>query len=197
MKRRAPVKRRFQVRRHSALWIAFTLLACAGCLNPIFRQQSPEASLDLPPTPDVTLISEYTHPYGLNFVKIEAVSLVTGLAGTGSDPPPSPQRAALLDDMKRRGVDDPNDVLASPNTSLVLVRAYLRPGIQEGDHFDVEVRVPSRSETTSLRGGWLLPARLTEMSSSPLSSSLRISFRRMSGCTNSGCAARWSSNGRW
>ena len=43
------------------------------------------------------------------------------------------------------------------------MRAYLRPGIQEGDHFDVEVRVPSRSETTSLRGGWLLPARLTEM----------------------------------
>jgi hypothetical protein len=44
-----------------------------------------------------------------------------------------------------------------------LVRAYLRPGIQQGDRFDVEVRVPSRSETTSLRGGWLLPARLTEM----------------------------------
>jgi flagellar basal body P-ring protein FlgI len=132
-------------------------------MNPILRQQSPEASLDLPPTPDVSLVSDYTHPYGLNYTKIEAVSLVTGLAGTGSDPPPSPQRAALVDDMNRRGVDKPNEVLASPNTSLVLVRAYLRPGIQEGDRFDVEVRIPSRSETTSLRSGWLLPARLTEM----------------------------------
>jgi flagellar basal body P-ring protein FlgI len=132
-------------------------------MNPILRQQSPEASLDLPPTPDVPLVSKYTHPHGLNFVKVEAVSMVTGLAGTGSDPPPSPQRAALLDDMKRRNVENPNDVLASPNTSLVLVRAYLRPGIQAGDRFDVEVRVPSRSETTSLRSGWLLPARLTEM----------------------------------
>jgi flagellar basal body P-ring protein FlgI len=132
-------------------------------MNPVLRQQSPEARLDLPPTPDVPLIAQYTHPYGMNYGKVEAVSLVTGLAGTGSDPQPSPQRATLLSDMERRGVTDPNDVLASPNTSLVLVRAYLRPGLQEGDRFDVEVRVPTRSETTSLRGGWLLPARLTEM----------------------------------
>jgi hypothetical protein len=44
-----------------------------------------------------------------------------------------------------------------------LVRAFLRPGIQEGDRFDVEVRVPSQSETTSIRDGWLLPTRLTEL----------------------------------
>jgi flagellar basal body P-ring protein FlgI len=163
MKRRAPVEHRFHVRHLVACCLALALAACLGCMNPILRQQSPEASLDLPPTPDVSLVSDYTHPYGLNYTKIEAVSLVTGLAGTGSDPPPSPQRAALVDDMNRRGVDKPNEVLASPNTSLVLVRAYLRPGIQEGDRFDVEVRIPSRSETTSLRSGWLLPARLTEM----------------------------------
>jgi flagellar basal body P-ring protein FlgI len=99
----------------------------------------------------------------MNLVKVEAVSLVTGLAGTGSDPPPTPQRAALLAEMKRREVENPNEVLASSNTSLVLVRAFLRPGIQEGDQFDVEVRVPSQSETTSLRNGWLLSTRLTEL----------------------------------
>jgi flagellar basal body P-ring protein FlgI len=163
MKRRAPDDNRLSIRHHVAGWLAVALLACLGCMNPILRQQSPEARLDLPPTPDVPLIAEYTHPYGMNYTKVEAVSMVTGLPGTGSDPPPSPQRATLLDDMNRRGVNHPNDVLASPGTSLVLVRAYLRPGIQKGDHFDVEVRVPSRSETTNLRSGWLLPARLTEM----------------------------------
>lgn len=163
MKRRAQDEHRLRVRHQVACGLALALAACLGCMNPILRQQSPEASLDLPPTPDVPLISEYTHPYGMDYTKIEAVSLVTGLANTGSDPPPSPQRAALLDEMNRRGVKDPNDVLASPDTSLVLVKGYLRPGIQEGDHFDVEVRVPTRSDTTSLRGGWLLPARLTEM----------------------------------
>jgi len=39
-------------------------------------------------------------------------------------------------------VDNPNEVLMSPNTSLVLVRGFLRPGTQEGDRFDVEVRIP-------------------------------------------------------
>lgn len=163
MKRRAPDEHRLRVRHTVGCTLALALVLTLGCMNPVLRQQSPEASLDLPPTPDVPLVSEYTHPYGLDYTKIEAVSLVTGLAGTGSDPPPSPQRATLIDEMKRRNVANPNELLASPNTSLVLVRAYLRPGIQKGDHFDVEVRVPTRSETTSLRGGWLLPSRLTEM----------------------------------
>ena len=113
--------------------------------------------------PDVKYVSEYAHPYGMNYVKAEAVSLVTGLAGTGSDPPPTPQRAALLAEMNRREVANPNEVLASGNTSMVLVRAFLRPGIQQGDRFDVEVRVPSQSETTSIRNGWLLSTRLTEL----------------------------------
>jgi flagellar basal body P-ring protein FlgI len=163
MKRPARDEHRAYVRHQVACALVLAVIACLGCMNPILRQQSPEARLDLPPTPDVPLIAEYTHPYGMDYTKVEAVSLVTGLAGTGSDPPPSPQRATLLDDMNRRGVNKPNDVLASPDTSLVLVRAFLRPGIQAGDRFDVEVRTPTRSETTSLRGGWLLPARLAEM----------------------------------
>ena len=44
-----------------------------------------------------------------------------------------------------------------------MVRGVLRPGIQKGDHFDVEVRIPSQSDTTSLRGGRLLEVRLTEV----------------------------------
>ncbi len=109
------------------------------------------------------LISRYAHPYGLNYVKVESVALVTGLAGTGEDPPLTPQRAALLDEMNRRRVDKPNRVLASSDTSLVLLRAYLPPGVRKGDHLDIEVRTPTRSHTTSLRGGWVLPSRLSEL----------------------------------
>jgi len=157
MMRRAPIASNY-----SNLLLATSVLL-GGCTGPIFRQQSPEARLDMPPAPNVKLVSEYTHPYGMDYVKVEAVSLATGLAGTGSDPPPIPQRVALLGEMNRREVDNPNEVLASSNTSLVLVRGFLRPGIQEGDRYDVEVRVPSRSDTTSLRGGWVLPTRLTEL----------------------------------
>lgn len=143
--------------------LAAAVVLCCGCSGPILRPQSPEARIDLPAMPDVKYVSAYTHPYGMNYVKVEAVSLLTGLSGTGSDPPPTPQRALLLDEMKLRDVANPNEVLASTNTSLVLVRAFLRPGIQEGDRFDVEVRVPTQSETTSLRNGWLLSTRLSEM----------------------------------
>ncbi|HMP05069.1 MAG TPA: flagellar basal body P-ring protein FlgI, partial [Lacipirellulaceae bacterium] len=139
----------------------------AGCMGPIFRPQSPdaaltEAELKLDPPSQTQLVGAVAHPYGMNVVKVETVALVTGLAGTGEDPAPSPQRAALLSEMNRRSIEAPNEVLASPNTALVLVRAFLRPGIQPGDKFDVEVRTPSRSDTTSLRGGMLLETRMKE-----------------------------------
>ncbi len=108
-------------------------------------------------------IARYTQPQGLDYVKIEAVALAMGLDGTGSDPAPSSQRATLLTEMAREKVDSPNRVLASPDTSLVLLRTVLRPGIQEGDRIDVEVRVPARSETKSLRSGWVLQARMSEL----------------------------------
>jgi flagellar basal body P-ring protein FlgI len=135
-------------------------------MGPIFRPQSPDAALtevDAPTPTSTRLVSSVAHPYGLNYVRIENVALVTGLDGTGEDPAPSPQRAALLAELNRREIKNPNEVLASPNTALVLVRGYLRPGIQAGDSFDVEVRTPTRSDTTSLRGGWLMETRLSEM----------------------------------
>jgi len=151
---------------HSALgglrFVVISAVLC-GCSGPILRPQSPEARVDMPLMPDVKYVSEYTHPYGMNYVKIESVSLVTGLNGTGSDPPPTPQRAALMEEMKRREVSNPNEILSSGNVSMVLVRGFLRPGIQEGDRFDVEVQTPSQSDTKSIRNGWLLSTRLSEM----------------------------------
>jgi flagellar basal body P-ring protein FlgI len=149
-----------------------TAAACAlqsmaiGCMGPIFRPQSPDAALTSveDERPGATrLVSTVAHPYGMNYVKVENVALVTGLDGTGEDPAPSPQRAALLAELNRREIKHPNEVLASPNTALVMVKGYLRPGIQAGDAFDVEVRTPTRSDTTSLRGGWLMETRLSEM----------------------------------
>jgi flagellar basal body P-ring protein FlgI len=144
----------------SALIVVVFLLA-AGCAGPAVRSQSPEdtaAALES----QTRLIGEYAAPYGMNYVKVESVGLVTGLAGTGSDPAPSPLRAALEAEMRTRGVTNTGAVLASPNTSLVVVRGYLPPGVQKGDPFDVEVLLPAQSETTSLRGGWLMENRLGE-----------------------------------
>lgn len=134
-----------------------------GCTSPaIQRSQSPETG-DPPESSDVKRVGDLTRTYGLDYVKLEGIALVSGLAGTGEDPPPSAQRSEVLAEMQRRSVDHAERVLASPDTALVLVRGFLGPGIQKGDRFDIEVRVPSRSEASSLRDGWLLETRLSEL----------------------------------
>lgn len=143
--------------------LAVLIPLAVGCGGPILRQQSPEAILEETAVPTTRFVSAYTHPYGMDYVKLEAVSLVTGLAGTGGDPAPTPKRAGLMAEMSRRQVESPNRILASPDTALVVIKGFLRPGIREGDRFDVEVRAPSTSDATSLRGGWVLSTRLSEL----------------------------------
>jgi flagellar basal body P-ring protein FlgI len=109
------------------------------------------------------LVGDVARAWGLQSAKVEGIALVTNLRGTGSDPPPSDRRDLLVNEMKRRGVERPNQVLASANTSLVLIQAILPPGVKKGDAVDVDVMVPSRSETTSLRNGWVMQTALLEM----------------------------------
>lgn len=142
--------------------LAAALFLAAGCSLWLNNKKN-QSLLEPVETKSPRLVGDLAIPYGLHPITVEAIGLVTGLNGTGSDPLPSPERQFLLAEMQRRGVQNPNRVLASKNTALVLVRGYLRPGIQKGEQFDVEVRVPSRSETTSLRGGMLLEVPLREM----------------------------------
>jgi flagellar basal body P-ring protein FlgI len=139
-----------------------------GCTSPLILSQR----ADMPPELDepeieladgAKLLRDVARPWGTNFIKVESVGLLTGLDGTGSDPPPSARRTTLTSEMQTHEVKNPNHVLASPNTSLVLIRAYLPPGVRKGDRFDVEVLAPTRSETTSLRQGWLMRTRLREV----------------------------------
>ncbi len=125
------------------------------------RSQSPETPE--PDAPETGLVGNLAVAFNVFPLVVENVGLVTGLKGTGSDPRPSPPRTALMGEMHTRGVASPNTVLASKDNSLVLVRGILRPGIQKGDRFDLEVRIPSQSETTSLRGGHLLETGLKEL----------------------------------
>lgn len=143
-------------------WLVCSLIALCGCAAPLLRSQSPGEFADALES-NTKLVGEVARPYGHEYVQVESVALITGLDNTGEDPAPSPQRSALLHELQTIGVQNPNQLLASPTTALVLVRGFLPPGIQKGDKFDLEVQVPSRSETTSLRGGWLMETRLTEL----------------------------------
>jgi hypothetical protein len=138
-------------------------LVTCGCAGPAIRSQSPELAALAHLEEGTKLVGDYTLPWGLNPKRIERAALVTGLADTGSDPPPGPQRSALLADMQARGVLEPNTLLASRSTSLAWVHGYLPPGCRKGDRFDILVEVPGNNDTVSLAGGWLMETRLAEM----------------------------------
>ena len=99
---------------------------------------------------------------GTTLIEVRGVGLVNGLNGTGADPPPSFYRTALLEEMRRQDVKNPNQILAMPSTAMVIVTAYIPVNCRKGDTFDVEVMLPPNSEATSLAGGTLFATRLAE-----------------------------------
>ena len=65
-------------------------LLVAGCSSLSFRGQSPEPVVSTDDQNDgPQLVAQLTIPLGLTYQKVESVALVTGLPGTGSDPPNS------------------------------------------------------------------------------------------------------------
>lgn len=111
---------------------------------------------------ETPLLSEYISVQGNNLVVLRGVGLVTGLDGTGDNPPPSSLRTALRDEMSRRGIKDIERILSSKGTALVIVTALLPAMVTKDQRFDVRVALPPNSDATSLKGGWLLETRLFE-----------------------------------
>jgi hypothetical protein len=97
---------------------------------------------------------------------IYGFGLVIGLPGTGGDDSHTPHDKAVRDDMNREGVRNVRDLLASSQTAVVEVIGIMRPGIQAGERFDVQVKLPSDTNTRSLQGGMLMDTNLSEMASS-------------------------------
>lgn len=127
-----------------------------------FVEKEEDNDFDTSTRIETPLLAEYISVTGNNLVALRGVGLVTGLDGTGGDPPPSHLRKELMDEMARRKIPNPSSILSSRNTALVIVTAYLPAMVREGQTFDVRVALPPNSEATSLKGGKLLETRLTE-----------------------------------
>jgi len=98
-----------------------------------------------------------------NTVRVRGFGLVVNLPGTGGEDVNSTPYHWVSDDMKRRhNVSDIRAILARPDTAVVAIMGYMSPGMQQGDRFDVQISLPPNSETKSLRGGILMPTRLTD-----------------------------------
>ena len=116
---------------------------------------------------ETPMVGEYINFAGMSPVLLQGVGLVVGLNGTGGDPAPSPQRTAMLEELKKMRVPDPNTILRSPDTALVVVQTYLPPILKPGEKLDVQILVPPSAGAKSIKGGWLMETLLYEQALVP------------------------------
>jgi len=149
----------------AGLAIGVMMLSALGCAGELFRLQSDddEKTKERDKAAAVKTVGEAVSIWGAHPVRVYGVGVVKGLHGTGSDPQPSELRRNVIHELKTRGCPDPVGFLASPDTAIVTVMAYVTPGLQAGDTVDAEVEFVQGDRATSLRGGVLISCDLYEV----------------------------------
>jgi hypothetical protein len=103
--------------------------------------------------------------FASNATPVRGYALVGGLNGTGSSECPEAVRATLekyiLQHFAGQKVNV-NELIASPDTAVVIVEGIIPPAAAKGQRFDVRVTALPSTQTTSLEGGWLYDADLCE-----------------------------------
>jgi len=119
--------------------------------------------LDVDPMMRGTIASE-TVVEGLAPVIVRGYGLVVGLKGTGGRLMPAEVRAAMVQELARRGIGNPAtspegwtpaSLLDSPDTAVVIVEGVVPPGSTNDTKFDIRVSALPGTDVTSLEGGRL------------------------------------------
>ncbi len=148
------------------IWCCVTLVALLfafGCSQP----PKPASKTTLPADaeglgPTIGMLAEV---FASNATPVKGYALVGGLNGTGSGECPEAVRANLekyiLQHFSGRKVNV-NKLIASPDTAVVIVEGVIPPAAAKGERFHVRVTALPSTQTTSLEGGWLYGADLSE-----------------------------------
>ena len=136
---------------HQVGALAVVMLGLVGCAQTQTRFQSEdESEKDYA----IKTVGDVTSVANAESISVSGIGLVVGLNGTGSVPPGG-FRTLLEEQLRKRGVQNVKEILASPNNALVVVSALVPAGARKDDPLDVEITLPPESKTTSLRGGVL------------------------------------------
>ncbi len=144
----------------------FALAGSLGCAIPLVsgcKTSTPRLQKEEESDKDrygVQTVGEVTSVGNAQPVPVGGIGLIIGLEGTGAEPANDANRTILEDDLRKEGVKNIKEVLASSNVALVLVSASIPPGARKGDAIDIEVQLPPRAKGTSLKGGFLRPCGL-------------------------------------
>jgi hypothetical protein len=131
------------------------LIGAVGCAHNTQTRLQAEDDTDRDKEHMVKTIGDLSSVANAEPVPVSGIGLVVDLAGTGGGAPPGNYRTILEADLRKGGVENVKDVLASSDTSLVLVSAMVPAGARKGDPLDLEITVPRESKTSSLRAGRL------------------------------------------
>jgi len=145
------------------------LVAVPGCRN-FFKRSKKEqfeieaelmaAKLADPDRP--RLIGEVARASGINVRRYEALGLVTNLPGTGGIVRPSTQREVMLEEVRRNGVVEAEEILDSPATATAKLCVFANACDVKGDIVDVLIESSSECTATDLREGFLMESHLFE-----------------------------------
>lgn len=108
------------------------------------------------------LIGEVARASGVNVRRYESLGLVTNLPGTGGIVRPSTQREVMLEEIRRNGVVEAEEILDSPSTATAKLSVYANACDVKGDSLDVLIESSSECTATDLRDGYLMESHLYE-----------------------------------
>ena len=146
-------------------------LSVGGCSGLFSGKKEKEPPFFETPTFETTdgkpkLVEDCASIGNYHTVNVHGFGLVVDLPGTGGEDANTDHYQQVYSEMSKRGIKDIRAILADPRTAVVEIKGRMRPGIQAGDRFDVQIMLPTfpqESSTKSLRGGRLMLARLSEM----------------------------------
>jgi len=127
-----------------------------GCKQPVEVEEPTTINAD-------TTIGSLAEVFSFESIPVKGYALVGGLRGTGSPQCPPSIRAYLEQYILSQVPDtDIEKLISSNNTAVVSVNGFIPPLASQNERFDVKVTVLAGTQTTSLEGGQLLGADLTE-----------------------------------
>lgn len=133
----------------------------AGCFLKDFTVARPQIEDTTPATSSVQTVRDVAADFdNATDMVISGYGLVEGLNGTGGITPQCEARTAIVERMKRAKIENPAEIIDSPDCAVVIVSAIVKPGVRRDEVIDAEVSLPQGSKVKSLRGGVLRPTPL-------------------------------------
>jgi len=154
-----------QIARKKHVFSVFLLLAILLCILPSEsfakkQKKSKDKKAETPPPVQLDkTIGDLAEVVAFNPIPVKGIGLVVGLPNTGSSECPTDIRNYLrqyiLTQVGKKNPVNPDMMIDSKDTAVVIVEGFIPQGAAKRQAFDVVVKTLANTQTTSLAGGRL------------------------------------------